>query len=284
MNGAGGVTGLLLVALGAIRGARVIATASPAGHDRLRRLGAERVFDYHDAGWVREARGIAGAGVERGQRGPGPRACRGRRRSGRRTARDDHVRSADRATLDSDRLRVRPARRRAAPGRGRSVPRRPAQHRGRERLPLADAAIHSKRRWRSSGRAVVLNLVTGRELGLPPPDRGERRCPQPQPVHPRRPRSTNGSSVSVLPSSGATPPAPLTCSRRTATGATWLRSPGTSRPSRDAPRSRTCSNTRSRACSRTAGTRPRSRPQPTASPTRGSSSRRPWAGARATCV
>jgi NADPH:quinone reductase len=57
------VTGLLLVALGAIRGARVIATASPAGHDRLWRLGAEHVLDYHDAGWVREARGIAGAAI-----------------------------------------------------------------------------------------------------------------------------------------------------------------------------------------------------------------------------
>jgi NADPH:quinone reductase-like Zn-dependent oxidoreductase len=64
VNGAGGVTGQLLVAIGAIRGARVIATASPAGHDRLRRLGADHVLDYHDAGWVREARGIAGAGVD----------------------------------------------------------------------------------------------------------------------------------------------------------------------------------------------------------------------------
>ena len=64
VNGAGGVTGQLLVALGAIRGARVIATASSSGHDRLRRLGADRVLDYHDAGWVEEARGIAGAGVD----------------------------------------------------------------------------------------------------------------------------------------------------------------------------------------------------------------------------
>ena len=64
VNGAGGVTGQLLVALGAIRGARVIATAGPASHEGLRRLGAERVLDYHDAGWVREARGIAGAGVD----------------------------------------------------------------------------------------------------------------------------------------------------------------------------------------------------------------------------
>jgi NADPH:quinone reductase-like Zn-dependent oxidoreductase len=64
VNGAGGVTGRLLVALGAIRGARVIATAGPASHDGLRALGAEHVLDYHDADWVRQARGIAGAGVD----------------------------------------------------------------------------------------------------------------------------------------------------------------------------------------------------------------------------
>ncbi len=64
VNGAGGVTGQLLVALGAIRGARVIATSGPARHSHLRRLGAEHVLDYHDPGWVREARGIAGAGVD----------------------------------------------------------------------------------------------------------------------------------------------------------------------------------------------------------------------------
>jgi NADPH:quinone reductase-like Zn-dependent oxidoreductase len=56
VNGAGGVTGLLLVALGAIRGARVVATAGPASYEELRRVGAERVLDYHDAGWTREAR------------------------------------------------------------------------------------------------------------------------------------------------------------------------------------------------------------------------------------
>jgi NADPH:quinone reductase-like Zn-dependent oxidoreductase len=43
------------VALGAVRGARVIATASPASHEELRRVGAERVLDYHDAGWTQEA-------------------------------------------------------------------------------------------------------------------------------------------------------------------------------------------------------------------------------------
>jgi NADPH:quinone reductase-like Zn-dependent oxidoreductase len=64
VNGAGGVTGRLLVALGAIRGARVIATAGPASHELLRSLGADHVLDYHDSGWVREARGIAGAGVD----------------------------------------------------------------------------------------------------------------------------------------------------------------------------------------------------------------------------
>ena len=64
VNGGSGVTGQLIVALGAIRGARVIATAGPASHERLRRLGAEHVLDYHDTDWVREATGIAGAGVD----------------------------------------------------------------------------------------------------------------------------------------------------------------------------------------------------------------------------
>ena len=52
------------MALGAIRGARVIATAGPASHELLRSLGADHVLDYHDPEWAREARGIAGAGVD----------------------------------------------------------------------------------------------------------------------------------------------------------------------------------------------------------------------------
>jgi NADPH:quinone reductase-like Zn-dependent oxidoreductase len=64
VHGGSGVTGTLLVGLAAVRGAEVIATAGPAGHDRLRRLGAAHVLDYHDPDWPAQARAIGGgAGV-----------------------------------------------------------------------------------------------------------------------------------------------------------------------------------------------------------------------------
>jgi NADPH:quinone reductase-like Zn-dependent oxidoreductase len=67
VNGAGGVTGGLLVSVAAMLGATVFATASPSNHARLRRLGAQHPIDYHDAHWheqVLEAtggRGVASA-------------------------------------------------------------------------------------------------------------------------------------------------------------------------------------------------------------------------------
>jgi len=48
VNGAGGITGGLLVQLAAARGARVIATASPKKAERMRSYGASEVLDYHD--------------------------------------------------------------------------------------------------------------------------------------------------------------------------------------------------------------------------------------------
>src|SRR5262247_4037692 len=51
VHGAGGVTGGLLVALAALRGAQVIATAGPAGRPRVTALGARHVIDYHDHDW-----------------------------------------------------------------------------------------------------------------------------------------------------------------------------------------------------------------------------------------
>jgi NADPH:quinone reductase-like Zn-dependent oxidoreductase len=48
VNGAGGVTGGLLVQLAAARGARVIATASAKKAERIRSYGASEVLDYHD--------------------------------------------------------------------------------------------------------------------------------------------------------------------------------------------------------------------------------------------
>ncbi|HZD67516.1 MAG TPA: NADP-dependent oxidoreductase [Actinomycetes bacterium] len=64
VNGAGGVTGGLLVALAVLRGAQVIATAGPASQQRLRALGARHVIDYHDQEWPQQVRAItAGHGV-----------------------------------------------------------------------------------------------------------------------------------------------------------------------------------------------------------------------------
>jgi NADPH:quinone reductase-like Zn-dependent oxidoreductase len=62
VHGASGVTGSLLVSLADARGAEVIATAGPASHERLARLGAAHVLDYHDPGWPDRARELAGAG------------------------------------------------------------------------------------------------------------------------------------------------------------------------------------------------------------------------------
>src|SRR3954454_1884299 len=62
VNGGSGTTGTQLVGLAAARGAEVIATAGPASHERLRRLGAAHVLDYHDPEWPEHARAI-GDGV-----------------------------------------------------------------------------------------------------------------------------------------------------------------------------------------------------------------------------
>jgi NADPH:quinone reductase-like Zn-dependent oxidoreductase len=68
VHGAGGVTGGLVVQLAIMRGATVVATASPGSAARVRGYGATAVFDYHDPGWparVREAshggRGVGAA-------------------------------------------------------------------------------------------------------------------------------------------------------------------------------------------------------------------------------
>jgi NADPH:quinone reductase-like Zn-dependent oxidoreductase len=65
IHGAGGVTGSLLVALAALRGAEVIATAGPASQQRVTALGARHVIDYHDQDWPAQARAItANRGVD----------------------------------------------------------------------------------------------------------------------------------------------------------------------------------------------------------------------------
>jgi NADPH:quinone reductase-like Zn-dependent oxidoreductase len=62
VNGAGGVTGGLLVQLAAARGARVIATASEKKAERIRGYGAAEVLDYH-GDWPAVVREITGGGA-----------------------------------------------------------------------------------------------------------------------------------------------------------------------------------------------------------------------------
>ena len=64
VNRASGVTGGLLVALAALRGAQVTATAGPSSQQRVTALGARHVIDYHDQDWPEHVRAItAGHGV-----------------------------------------------------------------------------------------------------------------------------------------------------------------------------------------------------------------------------
>ena len=62
VNGAGGVTGGLLVQLAAARGARVIATASAKKAERIRDYGASEVLDYH-SDWPALVRELTGGGA-----------------------------------------------------------------------------------------------------------------------------------------------------------------------------------------------------------------------------
>jgi NADPH:quinone reductase-like Zn-dependent oxidoreductase len=62
VNGAGGVTGGLVVQLAAARGAQVIATASPRRAERIRGYGAAEVIDYH-GDWPALVLEITGGGA-----------------------------------------------------------------------------------------------------------------------------------------------------------------------------------------------------------------------------
>jgi NADPH:quinone reductase-like Zn-dependent oxidoreductase len=64
VNGAGGVTGGMLVQLAAHRGATVIATAGPDSAERVAALGATTVLDYHQRDWPQQARVLAQGGVD----------------------------------------------------------------------------------------------------------------------------------------------------------------------------------------------------------------------------
>jgi NADPH:quinone reductase-like Zn-dependent oxidoreductase len=64
VNGAGGVTGGMLVQLAVHRGATVIATAGPDSADRLAALGASVVLDYHQPDWPKQVRALTQGGVD----------------------------------------------------------------------------------------------------------------------------------------------------------------------------------------------------------------------------
>jgi NADPH:quinone reductase-like Zn-dependent oxidoreductase len=59
VNGAGGITGGLIVQLAALRGVDVLATASPRNADRVRGYGAREVLDYRDPMWPQYAKALA---------------------------------------------------------------------------------------------------------------------------------------------------------------------------------------------------------------------------------
>jgi NADPH:quinone reductase-like Zn-dependent oxidoreductase len=61
VNGAGGVTGGMIVELAAHAGARVIATASQRSAARVMARGAQIVIDYHDPEWAGQAMSAAGS-------------------------------------------------------------------------------------------------------------------------------------------------------------------------------------------------------------------------------
>jgi NADPH:quinone reductase-like Zn-dependent oxidoreductase len=58
--GAAGGVGLFVVQIAKARGARVVATASPANEEFVRSFGADEVLDYH-GDWVERARGVDAA-------------------------------------------------------------------------------------------------------------------------------------------------------------------------------------------------------------------------------
>jgi threonine dehydrogenase-like Zn-dependent dehydrogenase len=99
VNGAGGATGPLLVALGSLRGAEVIATAGPRSHEPIAALGASHVIDYHKKDWPAQVLALTG--------GSGGYRCR-KRRARRREGRDPS--GYRRRSLGNNHLRPAPGR------------------------------------------------------------------------------------------------------------------------------------------------------------------------------
>jgi len=145
VNGAGGVTGRLLVSLGSLRGAEVIATAGPHSRAPVAALGVRDVIDYHEQDWPDQVLAITdGTGVSAAVNatpdgaGDAIRAVRDGGGSPRRIVL---------ATPDARRVAPRRLRRRIAPQRGRLNPRASASG-----LPRASARVRSRTRS-SSGRS-----------------------------------------------------------------------------------------------------------------------------------
>lgn len=63
VQGAGGITGGMIVALAAEMGGRVIAIAGAGGAERLRAYGASVVLDYHQPDWQHQARELVPGGA-----------------------------------------------------------------------------------------------------------------------------------------------------------------------------------------------------------------------------
>ena len=137
VHGASGVTGGLLVALAALRGAQVIATAGPSSQQRVTALGARHVIDYHDQDWPAQVRAItANRGVDAAANaapGAAASAIRGGRR--RRAAGDHHLRPARRAARHHGLQHLHPPRRKPAARTRDTIRRRPAGNPGRRPLP-----------------------------------------------------------------------------------------------------------------------------------------------------
>jgi NADPH:quinone reductase-like Zn-dependent oxidoreductase len=74
VNGAGGVTGGLIVQLAVHYGATVLATANPPDAERIRAMGAAQVLDYHQRDWPGQVRTLTGGGADLAANavGPGP--------------------------------------------------------------------------------------------------------------------------------------------------------------------------------------------------------------------
>jgi NADPH:quinone reductase-like Zn-dependent oxidoreductase len=65
VNGAGSVTGALIVSLCVLRGVEVLATSGPSSRERVLRAGASTVVDYHNPDWAAEVRhATGGRGVD----------------------------------------------------------------------------------------------------------------------------------------------------------------------------------------------------------------------------